>query len=111
MRAALFRIRNILLAVILLCFVSATHALAHKVNVFAYAEGGQIMVEAYFADGKPVENAKITVISATGRKLFETTGGKDGTAAFPIPERDDLTIEVDASLGHKASFLLKKGDL
>ena len=44
---------------------------AHKVNVFAYAEGGTIHTESYFADGKAVEGGVIKVFDAAGRKLFE----------------------------------------
>lgn len=89
----------------------APSALAHKMNVFAYAEGGKVFVEAYFADGKPVADGKVTVFSSGGEKLFEGTTGKDGKTVFPVPAKDDLKIEVDGSLGHKGAFTLKKDEL
>ncbi|MCE5333871.1 MAG: carboxypeptidase regulatory-like domain-containing protein [Desulfobacteraceae bacterium] len=111
MNTVLSRVEIVLPCILLYLLFAASPAVAHKVNVFAYAEGGRLMVETYFADGKPVENAKIAVLSSDGRKLLEGTAAKDGTASFPVPAKDDLTIEVDASLGHKASFMLRKDDL
>lgn len=99
----------LLAAVSILAFASS--ALAHKLNVFAYAEAGKVFVEVYFADGKPVENGKVAVFSNNGQKIFEGTTGKDGKSSFPIPAKDDLKIEVDASLGHKNTFTLRKEEL
>lgn len=104
-------LRTAAICALLFCVIPALPSLAHKVNVFAYTEGDKIMVETYFADGKPVENGKIVIFSSSGGKLLEGTTGKEGKASFPIPMKDDLRIEVDGSLGHKASYILKKGEM
>ncbi len=104
-------LRTAALCALLFCITPALPALAHKVNVFAYTEGDKIMVETYFADGKPVGNGKIAIFSSSGAKLLEGTTNKEGKANFSIPARDDLRIEVNASLGHKASYILKKGEM
>lgn len=45
-------------------------AWAHKVNVFAYVEGGKIFTESYFPDGKKIEGGTIEVRDASGTKLL-----------------------------------------
>lgn len=98
-------------------FVLATFALfqapahGHKVNIFAYAEGGKIFTESYFPDGKPVEDGVIEVVDSQGQKVAEGKTDKEGKFVLPIPKKDDLTIVINASMGHKNTFLLKKTDL
>lgn len=92
--------------------LSSAAAWAHKVNVFAYAEGGTVFVESYFPDGSPVVQGTVTVTDPTGAKIFQGQTDKDGRAHFPAPsEKTDLTVEVNASMGHRAVVTLKKSDM
>lgn len=84
---------------------------AHKVNIFAYAEGGVVFTESYFADGHPVATGKVLVYDSAGALLVEGVTDDDGLFSFPAPKVDDLTIEIDAGMGHKNRFVLKKADL
>jgi nickel transport protein len=86
-------------------------AMAHKVNVFAYVEDGKIHIESYFPDGKLVAGGAIEVWDSQKLKVASGVTDKDGKCVLPIPKRDDLTIVIDASMGHKNSFLLKKSAL
>jgi len=86
-------------------------AAAHKVNLFAYAEAGRIFTESYFPDGRAVEGGKVRVYDSRNRLLIEGTTDKEGLFSFEIPEIDDLTIVLDATMGHKASFTLKKAEV
>ena len=86
-------------------------ALAHKVNLFAYAEGGKIYTESYFPDGKPVEGGKVLVYDSKDNLLLEGVTDKEGLFNFDIPKVDDLTIVIDATMGHKNSFKLKKSEV
>jgi nickel transport protein len=81
------------------------------VNVFAYVERGTVHVEGYFPDGKPAGNAAIQVLDSGGRRLLEGRTDAEGLFSFPLPKKDDLTIVIDASMGHRNQFLLKKQDL
>lgn len=101
--------RLITVAALLLLFCSP--AAGHKVNLFAYAEGGRVYVEGYFADGKPAETGKITVLDGQNSVLLEGVTDKEGKFSFEIPKVEDLTIVLDAGMGHKTSFVLKKADL
>ena len=87
-------------------------ALAHKVNVFAYAENGTVYTESYFPDGRKVEAGAIEVFDKAGNKVAEGKTDQEGRFSFPVPAaKDDLNIVVNASMGHKASYLLKKSEM
>lgn len=87
-------------------------ALAHKVNIFAYAENGTVYTESYFPDGKKVEEGAVEVFTKAGKKVVDGKTDREGRFSFPVPaEKDDLNIVLNASMGHKTSFLLKKSEL
>ncbi|MDX9787541.1 MAG: carboxypeptidase regulatory-like domain-containing protein [Desulfobacterales bacterium] len=86
-------------------------ALAHKVNLFAYAEGGKVYTESYFPDGKPVESGKVLVYDSRDNLLLEGATDKEGLFGFAIPKVDDLNIVIEAGMGHKNSFKLKKAEV
>lgn len=89
----------------------STLAWAHKVNVFAYSEGGTIFTESYFPDGRKVQGGKIEVYDSAGKKLLEGTTDDKGVFDFPTPKKDDLKIVLIATMGHKNFFLLKAEEL
>jgi nickel transport protein len=86
-------------------------ALAHKVNLFAYAEEGKVYTESYFPDGSPVEGGKVEVYDSQDNLLLEGVTDKKGLFNFVIPKVDDLTIVINATMGHKNSFKLKKAEV
>lgn len=89
----------------------STTAYAHKVNLFAYAEGNEIYVEGYFVDGKKAQNSVVQVYSAEGKLLLEGTTDSEGQYRFPVPEITDLNIVVNAGMGHQSEFLLPATEL
>jgi nickel transport protein len=101
----------ILWAVLGTLLVGPAPGLAHKVNLFAYCEGGVVFVESYFPDGKAVESGRIEVFDSQQKKLLEGTTDKEGKFSFKVPAMDDLIIVLDASMGHRNSFTLKKEEL
>ncbi len=82
--------------------------LAHKVNIFAYVEAGTVYSESYFPDGRAVINGKVLVFDSAEQLLLKGQTDKQGMFQFPVPKMDDLTLEVDAGMGHKNAFKLKK---
>lgn len=101
----------VLAAVLSVLGFLAPSAWAHKVNIFAYVEGGKIHIESYFPDGKAVEGGDIEILDSQNQKLASGVTDKQGKCVLPIPKKDDLTIVINASMGHKNSFLLKKSEL
>lgn len=86
-------------------------AWAHKVNLFAYVEGGTVYTESYFPDGKKVEGGTVEVLDASGKKILEGKTDAQGAFNFPLPKKEDLTIVLDATMGHKNSYILKKSEM
>jgi len=102
---------NCLLAVLFVVLSATAPALAHRVNLFAYVEGGTIFTESYFPDGRPVEGGKVLVYDSTDKLLLEGVTDTEGFFNFEIPKIDALKIVIDATMGHKNSFTLKKGEV
>ena len=86
-------------------------ALAHKVNLFAYVDGGKIYTESYFADGKPVKSGKVLVYDSRKELLLEGVTDQAGLFSFDTPKVDDLDIVIDATMGHRNSFKLEKAEV
>ena len=91
--------------------LSSGTALAHKVNLFAYVDDGKIYTECYFADGRPVTAGKVLVYDNREVLLLEGVTDREGLFSFAIPKVDDLTIVIDAAMGHRNSFKLKRSEV
>ena len=99
--------------VILALAVYTTPALAHRVLVFAYAEGDTIHTESKFVPDTPVRQGKIEVMDKkTGKVLLTGQTDDQGKFSFKIPaaaaaQKLDLEIVVEAAMGHRGAWLLK----
>lgn len=96
---------------VMLVLLTASLVWAHKVNVFAYVEGETVYTESYFPDGRPVTGGKIEVLDNTKQKLLEGTTDEQGLFSFPLTTKGDLTIVINATMGHKNSYLLKESEM
>lgn len=105
------KMMNYLLVATVVILLLSTAALAHKVNLFAYAEGGKIYTESYFPDGKPVAGGKVLVYDSQDQLILEGVTDDEGLFNFDIPKIDDFNIVINATMGHKNSFKLKKADV
>jgi nickel transport protein len=86
-------------------------AWAHKVNVFAYVEGRQVVVEGYFADGRKCRDSVVEVLDRQGNKLLEGKTDEEGRFVFSPPVHADLLIRLNASSGHQAEYTVPAEDL
>ncbi|MBU3949991.1 MAG: carboxypeptidase-like regulatory domain-containing protein [Proteobacteria bacterium] len=102
---------NYVLIFVFVSLIFCSTAMAHKVNLFAYAEGGKIFTESYFPDGRPVEGGKVLVFDSQDKKLLEGVTDKKGLFSFNIPKVDDLNIVIEATMGHKNNYKLKKSEV
>ena len=100
------------LVLLVLCVLS-TPARAHRVLVFAYAEGDTIFTESKFIPNDPMRQGKILVQDAkTGQTLLTGTTDEAGKFSFKIPsqavaQKMDLKIVAEAAMGHRGEWLLK----
>ena len=100
---------TILVAVAAILF--ACPAYAHKVSVFAYVEGAKVYTESYFSDGQPVKGGKILVYDSAHKLLLEGVTDEKGLFSFAVPRVDDLSIVLEASMGHRGTYVLKRSEL
>jgi len=88
---------------------------AHKVNIFAYVEGGKIYTESYFNDGKNCIDSRIEVFDNQGNKLLEGLTDEEGMFFFEVPSEGliigDLKLILTASMGHRAEYIIPANEL
>jgi nickel transport protein len=78
-------VRIILLALLLAALVPGSAA-AHRVNVFAFVEGQDILVECSYSRSKPVNRGKIEVLDLkTDEVLLTGETDENGFFRFPVP--------------------------
>lgn len=101
------------LFLILASLVWTAPALAHKVNVFAYAEGGTIFTESFFVDGTPCRECRITAYDSEENVVAEGITDGEGLYSFAVTGSKDVTIVIEASMGHRNEITMttaEKGD-
>ena len=101
---------NFLLLSLLMIMIPSL-AFAHKVNIFAYVEGDAVYTESYFSDGTKVKGGVVEVYDSEENKLLEGKTNKDGEFNFKSPKKDDLEIILNATMGHKNSYILSADEL
>jgi nickel transport protein len=102
-------------AILLILVIGAftTPALAHRVLIFAYAEGDTIHTESKFVPDTPVRQGKILVTdNKTDQVLLTGQTDDQGKFSFKIPaeavaKKMDLNIVLEAAMGHRGEWLLK----
>lgn len=93
-----------------LFFLTAGQASAHKVNIYAYEEGGKIHTESYFVDGTPARDSRVTAYDKNGKVVAEGRTNDDGVFVFSVEHPGDLRIVLEASMGHRNEILLPAAD-
>lgn len=89
----------------------AAPAFAHRINLFATAQGGVIEGECYFSGGGRPGGAKIEALDATGRKLGECVTDAQGRFRFQARERTDHRLVLTTGDGHGAEYTVKAEEL
>jgi nickel transport protein len=91
--------------------LTAGAALAHRVNVFAWVEGETVFVECKYPDGTKVHEGVIRVLDSAGKELLSGKTNDKGEFSFKVPKLDDLTIVLEAGMGHRGDWPLSRQDL
>ena len=110
--------KSLLLCILTVLFIfSSFCTYAHKVNVFAEADGGIINVDCYYSRGKKVHDGKIEVLDLNNNKLlFSGVTDEKGKLAFKIPEEainneSGLKIILNAGMGHRGEWILPYSEI
>jgi nickel transport protein len=103
-----FRSHGIFFFVLILFLLAqAPVAHAHKVYLFAWAEGDTIYTESYFSGKKKVKDGLIKVFDFSGNELLKGKTNEMGEFSFKIPQKTDLRIVLESSMGHGAEYIFK----
>ena len=107
------QIKQIITFLIILTFIPADFAHAHKVIIFAWVEDGKIISESYFGSQRKAMNCNISVANEKGQVVHEGRTDEKGIYSFIIPENidSDLVLNLDAGAGHKAHWKISKNEL
>jgi nickel transport protein len=100
----------IIVVFLLGAFLATGNAMAHRVNVFAWAEGDTVHVESKFSGGKKIAGAKIIVTDAGGVEVLTGQTDDQGQFSFKRPQPAELKIILEAGMGHRAQWTLPVDD-
>jgi nickel transport protein len=96
---------------LLLTVLAPRPAQAHRVNVFAYVDGGTVRAESSFSSGNPAMNAAIHAEdAATGAVLAKGTTNGKGEWSFPVPPQvpdKGVKVVIDAGGGHRGEWTVE----
>jgi nickel transport protein len=84
---------------------------AHNVFLSAYVEGESVVVEGGFSDGTFCENAPIKVFDPSKQLLLKGKTDENGEFSFVPPQNTDLTLVLDAGMGHRAEYTVPAEEL
>lgn len=103
-----------LLPALLLMLLLAGAAHGHRVNIFAWLEGGQVVVQCGFSSKTPVRQGEITVFAHAGNQpLLEGRTDDAGMFRFATPteaKTHGLRIRVRAGEGHQNQWIMEAGE-
>lgn len=91
---------------LMLFFFGTGLARAHKVNVFAWVEGGAVFIESKFSGGKRVKGGMITVSDLRGNQLLSGKTNNRGEFSFKVPKKTTLKIVLVAGMGHRGEWTI-----
>ena len=101
---------RVIILVLLGVFLVAGNAWAHRVNVFAWAEGDTVYVESKFSGGKKIMGGDIIVSDSSGVVLLTGRTNDQGEFSFKRPQPTELKIILQAGMGHRAEWTLPVDD-
>jgi nickel transport protein len=91
--------------------LTATPALAHKLKVFAAAEGEAIVGTVYFAGGGVAIDSPGVATTADGTEIARFRTDAEGNFRVPVPSRQDIRVSIDSGDGHVAETVVAAAEL
>ncbi|MCG6943263.1 MAG: hypothetical protein LJE69_18685 [Thiohalocapsa sp.] len=99
-----------LIALLVILFVAAP-ALAHKLNVFATAEGRRVQGEVYFSGGAKAADVPVTVTNADGDVLAQLRTAPDGGFSYEATAPVAQHIVAETVDGHRGEWQIGASEL
>lgn len=91
--------------------LAAAPACAHKLKVFAAAEGDAIVGTAYFAGGAPAQGSAGRVLGPDGAEIAQFRTDEAGGFRIAVSQRQDYRVSVDSGDGHLAEARIGAAEL
>jgi len=86
-------------------------ARAHRIKLFAAAQGEMISGYAYFPGGAALPDAAIKIYAPTGETLGQVTTDAQGGFSFQAVKHVDHLLVLDPGDGHRAEFTITAAEL
>lgn len=102
---------RVTLAVLIAVALCSPAALAHRLKVFALADGAEISGSVYFVGGAPAPGVELRVGNARGEELLRVSPDADGRFRFPAIPGIDHVIVADSGDGHVARWTVRAAEL
>lgn len=93
-----------LLALVVLLTAGVSDAFAHKIKLFATAQGTTISGTAYLPGGGRIAGAEVTARDPDGTGLATAVTDDDGAFSMEATRRVDHLLDLDTGDGHRATF-------
>lgn len=90
---------------------TAGEALAHKMKLFATAEGAVVTGYVYFSPGGQAQDAMVTAATPDGTTVFQGRTNEQGEFRFEALRRADHVIAADGGDGHDTRFTIRAAEL
>jgi len=91
--------------------LASSPAWAHRVRVFASAQGRRVICRGYFPSGAKPRNCPIKVLLPDGTTLVEGKTDDEGRFTFEATVRADLKVILETGPGHRAECSLSADQL
>lgn len=94
-----------------LLMVLPQSAVAHRLQVFAAADGAEIAGEAYFAGGAPAAGIEVLIEDGAGERLAALRSGPDGAFRYRAAAPVDHVVVARSGDGHRAQWRIAADEL
>jgi nickel transport protein len=84
---------------------------AHRLSLFATAEGTRISGYAYFPGGGRAKNLTVEVLAPDGTRLTRVKTDEQGEFAFTATMQSDHRLRAETGDGHRAEWLVRAEEL
>lgn len=88
--------------------LASTPAFAHRVNIFTWVDGKEVVLEAGFSKKYPVKNGGVIVFDGVqNTEILRGTTNEQGVFRFAMPQIaavNGLNVQVTAGEGHQSSM-------
>jgi nickel transport protein len=102
---------RIILTSLALLLLATLPAAAHKLKLFAQAEGSDVVGTAYFAGGGKAAGVEGWITAPDGAVAGRFQTDAEGGFRIAVTRRQDYVVAVDSTDGHAASTLVAAADL